>query len=137
MRTTLGLCLVLAFASPILAQSSASLRAADKARGAALDDGNAKVWAKYTTDDFQVVLADGSVKSKQQRITEIDGHPRTKVTLSDEHWRMYGGTAIETLRSEAADDKPLRITQVWVRDHGTWKTASVQLTWIGATPPAK
>jgi Domain of unknown function (DUF4440) len=137
MRAPLGLFLALAFASPLLAQSSASLRSAAKARSVALDDGNAKVWAKYTTDDFQVILADGSVKSKQQRVAEIEGHPRTKVTMSDEHWRVYGGTAIETSRSDAADDKPLRITQVWVRDHGTWKTASVQLTWIGATPPAK
>jgi hypothetical protein len=137
MRATLGLCLVLAFASPILAQSSASLRSADKARSAALDDGNAKVWAKYTTDDFQVVLADGSVKSKQQRFTEIDGHPRTKVTIGEEHWRVYGGAAIETSRSDAADDKPLSITQVWVKDHGTWKTASVQLTRIGEAPLTK
>ncbi|MGI8499362.1 MAG: nuclear transport factor 2 family protein [Gemmatimonadaceae bacterium] len=138
MRASLGLCLLVALASPVVAQPNAALKAADKARTAALDDGNAKVWGKYTTEDFLVIGADGSVKTKQQRFAEIDGHPRTqKATASDERWRVYGGAAVHTSLSEIAGGKPTRNTAVWVKDHGTWKTASVQLTTVGETPPAK
>src|SRR2546430_12002895 len=43
------------------------------ARQAAQWAGNAEEWGKYTTDDFLVTGADGVVKTKQQRMTEIAG----------------------------------------------------------------
>ncbi len=134
----LGLFLLSGFAvgiaAPARAQSDASLKAADNARGAAGRAGDAKSWAKYTTDDFTVIGVDGTVSSKQERMAGIAGHPRTAdLPKKDEHWRTYGATtAIQTFWREPAtsNEKPARATTVWVKQHGTWKVASVVISEI-------
>src|SRR2546425_4928650 len=71
----LGLALCLAVVLPIVGfgQSDPALKKAADARQAAQWAGNAEEWGKYTTDDFLVTGADGVVKTKQQRMTEIAG----------------------------------------------------------------
>src|SRR2546428_11894237 len=71
----LALALALAVVLPIpgFGQSDPSVKMAADARQAAQRAGNAEEWGKYTTDDFLVTGADGVVKTKQQRMTEIAG----------------------------------------------------------------
>jgi len=127
----LGLALSLAVVLPIVGfgQSDPALKKAADARQAAQWAGNAEEWGKYTTDDFLVTGADGVVKSKQQRMTEIAGHPITTpaLTPTDDKWRVYGTTAIRT-SAVAINGKPTRLTTVWVKEQGGWKVAAVQLT---------
>ena len=127
----LALALCLAVVLPILGfgQSDPTLKKAVDARQAAQWAGNAEEWGKYTTDDFLVTGADGVVKTKQQRMTEIAGHPITTPAASptDDKWRLYGTTAIRT-SSVAINGKPTRLTMVWIKQQGGWKVAAVQLT---------
>ena|SRR2546428_9863834 len=129
----LALALALAVVLPIpgFGQSDPSVKMAADARQAAQRAGNAEEWGKYTTDDFLVTGADGVVKTKQQRMTEIAGHPMTTPAASptDDTWRLYGTTAIRT-SSVAINGKPTRLTTVWVKQQGVWKVAAVQLTTI-------
>jgi len=127
----LAVALCLAVVLPILGvgQSDPTLKKAVDARQAAQWAGNAEEWGKYTTDDFLVTGADGVVKTKQQRMTEIAGHPITTPAPSptDDKWRQYGTTAIRT-SSVVINGKPTRLTTVWVKQQGAWKVAAVQLT---------
>ena len=127
----LAVALCLAVVLPILGfgQSDPTLKKAVDARQAAQWAGNAEEWGKYTTDDFLVTGADGVVKTKQQRMTDIAGHPITTPAASptDDKWRHYGTTAIRT-SSVVINGKPTRLTTVWVKQQGAWKVAAVQLT---------
>jgi ABC-type transporter MlaC component len=116
-------------------QPEKALQDAAVARIKSMSAGDAEGWGKYTTDDFIVIEADGAVKTKAQRMTEIKSTPNSPAgasTPSDQKWRMYGSsTAVSTVQS-SIDGKPTRITSVWVKQGGEWKVASVQLTTIAA-----
>ena len=135
MRLALAVCIGLLFAAPAAGQSSPALKKASEARSAAMRAGNAKEWGRYTTEDFSVTGADGVVKTKQQRMSEIDGHPLTGSTpaRTDDRWRQYGNTFVETWQADA-NGKPTRYTTVWVKEGRNWKVAAVQLTTIAAAP---
>jgi Domain of unknown function (DUF4440) len=128
-RLAVALCLAVVLPIPGFGQSDPTLKKAVDARQAAQWAGNAEEWGKYTTDDFLVTGADGVVKTKQQRMTEIAGHPITTPAPSptDDKWRQYGTTAIRT-SSVVINGKPTRLTTVWVKQQGVWKVAAVQLT---------
>lgn len=116
-------------------QPEKALQDAAGARIKSMGSGDAEGWGKYTTDDFIVIQADGVVKTKAQRMTEIKSTPNSPAgasTPTDQKWRMYGSsTAVNTVQS-SVDGKPTRITSVWVKQGGEWKVASVQLTTIAA-----
>jgi hypothetical protein len=128
-RAILGVAVVLVFTGPSFAQPS-DLKAAMDARNAALAAGDEQTWARYTTDDFINTNADGVVVTKTQRMAAIKGTkstaPSAKVT--EERFRTYGDTVIQTWRAE--QQPPVRYTQVWVRQAGVWKVATVHLARI-------
>ncbi len=136
MRSVLALTIFAVLATPALAQSNAQLKTATQLRSTAMAAGDSKGWAKYTTDDFMLTDVDGVLKTKQDRITEIEGHaaaaPRPADT--DQKWRSYGNTMIYTARMVSADNHPERITTVWVKQRGTWKVAAVHVSNVPATP---
>ena len=134
MRTILtAAMIVLASASVSYAQAQPdkALQDAQAARSQAMRSGDGAGWGKYTTDDFMVVGADGAVKTKAERISEINATksspPAAQPTQPDTKWRVYGTTAIATTQTSVAD-KPTMITSVWVKQQGMWKVATVQLT---------
>ena len=136
-RSILALALSALLAAPALAQSP-SLKAAAAARNAALRAGNSKVWAKYTTADFMVTGINGGVKNKQERMAEIEGRVQgsTPVPPTDEKWRTYGNTVIYTASTTSVDNKPQRITTVWVKQAGTWKVAAVHQSAVAEAAPS-
>jgi hypothetical protein len=130
-RLALALGLALVLPIPGFGQSNPTLKKAAAARQAAQQAGNAEEWGEYTTADFLVTGADGVVKTKQQRMTEIGGHPITTPAAppTDDKWRVYGTTAIRT-HAAIINGKATRLTTVWVKQRGAWKVAAVQLTTI-------
>ena len=137
MRRILALAVSVLLATPVLAQGPA-LKAASAARNAAMRAGDGKGWAKYTTDDFMVTSATGVVKNKEQRTAEIEGHPLTGTAVqpTDEKWRSYGNTVVYTAAITSADNKPQRITTVWVRQGRTWRVAAVHVTEVAPAAPS-
>ena len=120
--------------SQVAAQGTApkALQDAVAARSKAQGSADGAGWGKYTTEDFMVIGADGSVRTKAERIAEINKSTPTTPggDAPDRKWRMYGaGTAVSTQQAPVAG-KPTMITTVWVVQQGTWKVASAQLTTV-------
>ena len=126
MRLMLSLCGTLLIASPLAAQPSASLQKAYEGRNAAVRAGHGKEWGKYATDDYTMTGPDGGLETKQQRMTEIEGHPLA-VVPTDVKWREYGNAAIET-EQVMPRGKPARLIVVWVKQGKSWKVAAAQFT---------
>jgi Domain of unknown function (DUF4440) len=119
--------------APPSSQPEKALQDAAAARLKSMSAGDAEGWGKYTTDDFIVIGADGTLKTKAQRMTEIKSTPNPPAgTPSDQKWRMYGSSTAVSTAQAPLDGKPTRITTVWVKQQGEWKAASVQLTTITA-----
>ena len=121
-------------AAPAAGQGEAekALQDAAAARTKSMRSGDADGWGKYTTDDFVVIEADGTMKTKQQRMGEIKKAPSTAADVTEQKWRTYGSaTAISTART-TIEGKPTRITSVWVKQPEGWRAASVQLTNIAS-----
>lgn len=138
MRAVLITVLVIA-ASAVIPQAAADQGAPDKAlqdaassRTKSMTSGDAEGWGKYTTDDFVVVEPDGTIKTKSQRMSEIKAAPTQGSGSTDQKWRVYGTSTAVSVAQAPVEGKPTRITSVWVKEQGTWKVASVQLTTITA-----
>ena len=90
-------------------------------RGAARAAGDAEEWGRPVTFDFILILPDGSVMNKMQRMAAIKAgtlrvsHNR----LSDLNVRLYGDTAIRSFRDNSLGF-PARFTSVWVKTGNRW-----------------
>src|SRR5215216_6704643 len=96
MRTILIVGMLVVVAAVQSARSSQgepekALQDASAARLQSMNSGDAEGWGKYTTDDFMVIEENGAVKTKAQRMTEIEATPAAAAnTASDQKWRVYG-----------------------------------------------
>lgn len=135
MRTLLSAAVIVlasASVSHAQAQPEKALQDAANARTQAMRSADGNTWGKYTTDDFMVIGADGSTRTKAQRISEINAtkpaSSAAQAASPDVKWRMYGAsTAISTMQT-SVEGKPTMITSVFVKQGGVWKVATVQLT---------
>jgi len=138
MRTILSAALiVLASASVSFAQGQPdkALQDAQAARSQALRTGDGAAWGKYTTDDFIVVGPDGGTKTKSERISEINASKASSPAAAPSNppqtkWRMYGTTTAIGITETTVAGKPTMVTDVWVKQQGMWRVATVQLTAI-------
>jgi len=113
-------------------QPEKALQDAADARLKAMSSADAEGWGKYTTDDFIVIEADGTQKTKTQRMTEIKGTPSAATQPTEQKWRTYGTDTAVSTAMVTIDGKPTRVTSVWVKQGEAWKVASVQLTTVAA-----
>ena len=114
------------------AQPDNALQDAAAARMKAMGSGDPEGWGKYTTDDFIVIQADGSIKTKPERMAEIKATPTQAGSNTEQKWRTYGGNTAVSTALATIDGKPTRVTSIWVKQDGGWKVASVQLTTVTA-----
>lgn len=110
------------------------LQEAMDARAAAQLARDAERWGHYTTDDFLVVLVDGSVRTKMQSMAELKKMPvaTTPARSVDQKYRIYGDTVIDT-RIRDLNTGPRRFTTVWVKQSGRWRVATVHETDVRAS----
>jgi ketosteroid isomerase-like protein len=112
-------------------QADKAVQDAAAARAKAMNAGDAEGWGKYTTDDFIVIQADGTIKTKAQRMAEIKASPiGAPSEPTEQKWRTYGSDTAVSTALATIDGKPTRVTSVWVKQAGAWKVASVQLTTV-------
>jgi hypothetical protein len=93
--------------------------------------GDAQTWARYTTADFFSISSDGALKTKAQRMREIEG---IKITTPphddlDVQFQVFATVATRTWR-EDDEGGGLRFSELWVKDGADWKCAGVQQTRI-------
>ena len=111
-----------------------AVRKAAEARTAARLAGDAETYGRYFLEDAVITNSTGGVETKAQRMAAVKG---VKVagpvaTIKDEKYRTYGDTVIRTWRADGQDAKGQKTAQrwieVWVKQKGEWKLASVQFT---------
>jgi len=110
-------------------------------RTAAMHTGDIEVYARYTTDNFWVVMPDGSVQTKKDRISAMaaaKNAPASNSELSgappkEEKVNAYGSTVVVSW-IEAIRGKDARFSETWVKDGGTWKVAAAHVSMIQSKP---
>jgi hypothetical protein len=81
---------------------------AQHALGSAFMAGDAQTWSQYIAGDWQLVDADGEIKSKAQRAAEIKARGPFKTNLPFQlrpiHFvRVYGNTVVEVFSRYGVD----------------------------------
>jgi hypothetical protein len=114
---------LLAVSAP--AQVPADLQAAIQARSDAVSKADAATWDRLTTDDFTVVLRDGTLLTKAERLAQLKtATPAAPRAPQEREIKRYGDVVIE--RVLTADT--LWVLDVWVKDLKGWRVAAVQVT---------
>jgi Domain of unknown function (DUF4440) len=110
-------------------------------RTAAMHTGDIEVYARYTTENFWVVMPDGSVQTKKDRMAAMAAAKNTPASSSElsgappreEKVNAYGSTVVVSW-IEAIRGKDARFSETWVKDGGTWKVAAAHVSMIQAKP---
>ena len=111
-----------------------ALQKAVEARVAASSAGDADTYGRLTLEDTVFTDATEATDTRASRMKAIQGNPVKipKPKVSDEKYRMFGDTAIRTWRQDEPNaegqNRSTRRIQVWVKQKGEWKLASVQFT---------
>jgi hypothetical protein len=111
--------------APLHGQVPADLQKAIRDRQQAVAKADAATWGRLTTDDFNVVSADGKLMTKAERLNDLKNQkPQAPSTLQQEEIRMYGDAAVQRFRSPG----PYWVMVVWVKQSQGWRVAAAQIT---------
>jgi hypothetical protein len=106
------------------AQVPVELQEAIRARDEATAKADAATWDRLTTDDFTVVIADGTLMTKAERLAQFKTQKAlTPVPAQHEQIQRYGDVFVRRYRNADA-----WILAIWVKDGGGWRVAAVQVT---------
>jgi hypothetical protein len=110
------------------AQVPAELREAMRARDEAVAKADAATWDRLTTDDFTVVLPDGSLLTKAERLAQFKTQKATTPAPPEqEQIKHYGDVFVRrALRQASTGDT--WVLDIWVKDPKVWRVAAVQVT---------
>jgi hypothetical protein len=121
------LSLALGTLSPNLAigQAPAELQDAMRQRSQAVVSADAATWDRLTADDFTVVLANGTMLTKEQRLALLKKEkPRRQAAIQQEQIKHYGDTYVRRFLGDRG-----WVLEVWTKDDaGKWRVSAVQVT---------
>jgi hypothetical protein len=112
-------------ALPVLsaAQAPPELREAMRARLEAVWKKDAMTWSRLTADEFTVVVPEGRLQTKAERLAALKTEkPQPVHAVQREQIQMYG----ETVLHRFVDDDEW-ILEVWVRQNGAWRVVAAQV----------
>jgi hypothetical protein len=106
-----------------VAEVPRELRDAMDARVNAVWDKNVAVWSRFTADEFAVVVPEGRLLTKAERIAGLEREtPQAPHAIVHETVHVYGDAAIRRFV-----DEDEWVLEVWVRQHGTWRVVAAQV----------
>ena len=114
-----------------------------KARDIAMQTGDDKVYGRYTTDNFWVVMPDGSVQTKQDRIKSLIAMKKAALASQsqsqpkpprNEKVNAYGDTIVVSWIDAIEGGKDARFSETWVKQDGTWKCAAAHVSLVQEKP---
>ena len=126
-RTSVLVTLLLA-GLPVLspAQAPPELREAMRARLEAVWKKDAVTWARLTADEFTIVVPEGRLMNKVERVAALKTEKAEPVhALQHEQIRVYG----ETVLRRFVDGNEW-VLEVWVRQNGEWRVVSAQVNFV-------
>ena len=110
---------------PVLsaAQVPPELRESMRARLEAVWKKDAVTWSRLTADEFSVVVPEGSLQTKAERLAAMKTEkPQPVHAVQHEQIQRYG----ETVLHRFVDDAEW-ILEVWVRQNGAWRVVAAQV----------
>ena len=126
MRNRSGVLTALLFSAlPVLsaAQPPPELRQAMRARLEAVWKKDAMTWSRLTADEFTVVVPEGRLQTKAERLAALKTEkPQPVHAVQQEQIQTYG----ETVLHRFVDDNEW-ILEVWVRQNGAWRVVAAQV----------
>jgi hypothetical protein len=123
---TFPLTLVLSCLIPSLASAQAppELKEAMRVRSRAVAQADAATWDRLTADDFTVVLPDGTMLTKAQRLDQFKTQkPVRRSPPQQEQIRHYGESYVRRFLGDNG-----WVLELWTKDAGKWRVAEVQVT---------
>jgi hypothetical protein len=118
---------VLGWSGPIVlvAQVPADLQQAMRERDRAVTQADATVWDRLTANDFTVVLEDGRMLTKAQRLAELrQERPQASPPPQQQvQTKLYGDVAVRRFRIGN-----VWVLDVWNKQAPGWRVVSVQVT---------
>jgi hypothetical protein len=123
---TLQLVLLLSALIPAaVAQVPAELEEAMRRRTQAVVNADGGTWDKYTADDFTVVLADGKMMNKSERLSLMKTQKPSRLTPPEQvQIKHYDETYVRRFLGSRG-----WVMEVWTRDNGgKWRVSAVQVT---------
>ena len=115
--------------SAMAAQVPPELREAMRARDEAVAKADAVTWDRLTTDDFTVVLADGTLLTKAERLAQFKTQQATTpAPAQHEQIKHYGDVFVRRAVRQVRDTGAAWVLDIWVNDAKGWRVAAVQVT---------
>jgi hypothetical protein len=115
--------------SAMAAQVPPELREAMRARDEAVAKADAATWDRLTTDDFTVVLADGTLLTKGERLAQFKTQQATPpAPAQQEQIKHYGDVFVRRALRQVRDAGAAWVLDIWVKDAKGWRVAAVQVT---------
>jgi uncharacterized protein DUF4440 len=115
--------------SGMAAQVPAELQEAMRARDQAVAKADAATWDRLTADDFTVVLADGTLLTKAERLAQFKTQQATpSVPPQQEQIKHYGDVFVRRALRQVRNTGDAWILDIWVKDARGWRVAAVQIT---------
>lgn len=144
-RTRLGAALAALVAVPILsaghrpASDAETIRALNAGYVRAFLTSDAEWYDRHLTGDYTCVLTNGSVMDRQAFLENArKPHETVAYDLSEITIRVHGdmalASALGTWRRKDGSTGRTRYVDVWVRNAGSWKVVSAQLTSLPSGP---
>ena len=108
------------------AQIAPELRDAMQARLEAVWKKDAATWSRLTADEFTVVVPEGQLMTKRDRLAALTTEkPQPVHTLEREQIQAYGEVVVR--RFVDGDEW---ILEVWVRQNGSWRVVAAQVNFV-------
>lgn len=105
------------------AQIAPELREAMQARLEAVWKKDAATWSRLTADEFTVVVPEGQLMTKSDRLAALKTEkPQPVHTVEGEQIHAYGDAVVR--RFVDGDEWVL---EVWVRQSGSWRVVAAQV----------
>ena len=108
------------------AETPPELHSAMRDRIEAVWKKDAATWARLTADEFTVVVPEGTLMSKEQRLAALRAErPEPSHTLFSEQTHMYGDTAVHRFV-----DGSEWVLEVWNLENGEWRVVAAQVNFV-------
>ena len=102
------------------------LREAMRARHEAFCQTDAATWSRLTADEFTVVVPDGKLLTKSERMAALKNEARRPVSaVQKEAIHRYGDTVVRRF-----NDDNKWILEIWVQKQGVWQVVAAQVNYI-------
>ena len=110
----------------VYAEVPPELQSAMRERLVAVWKKDATTWARLTADEFTLVVPEGTLMNKEQRLAALKLEtPEPDHTLRNEQTQIYGDTAVRRFV-----DGSEWVLEVWHLDNGVWRVVAAQVNFV-------